>query len=318
LKGYFATAPLYTFVFFISTIQIYAFKEISITKNNIQDYTYELQKNIFNDAINGNVEAIKTIIIKAHKSSDELLPVYFVSLLINNYERVFAIISELNFQKKITFETTIQVLQGGILGYEYYFSRQNLIAFYRKNNNLYKNDGLFSKVFNKNSLGFAESSSYLNNNNTYCAMNTYDDDTRTAWVEGAQGNGIGEWIKIYLQNKWNENNIFNELHLLTGYNKNEKVFKENNRIKKALIEFSSGQNITVNFIDTINYQIVPIHKQTIKWAKITILEVYKGTKYNDTCISEVKFEYNQNLATKQYELEEKEKKKKSSLFDFLN
>ena len=88
-------------------------------------------------------------------------------------------------------------------------------------------------------------------------------------------------------------------YLLNGFRKSEKTYYENNRVKKIRIAAngkSYGEYILkdrpfkeindfnfayeADFID-LRYKSLP------EEFDIEILEVYPGTKYNDTCISEI-------------------------------
>lgn len=144
---------------------------------------------------------------------------------------------------------------------------------------------------------------------TYQGSNLFDGKTETAWVEGAKGNGIGEWIKIKLDAKKvspssTPFSVF-EVGIIPGYAKSKKTWEENNRLKTALLivhsppisypkEFEwvvyrlrlKDENKLQYFTlpdDMLETNSNPMTK-TI-WLKIE--DVYKGTKFDDTCISEV-------------------------------
>lgn len=122
-------------------------------------------------------------------------------------------------------------------------------------------------------------------NNTYFPSNAVDVNSNTAWVEGAPDAGIGEWISF-------ENNVAKEISYIqikNGYTKNEEVFWANNRLKKIRIEFSNDDPIIVILKDGYERGNNVYLNKTVKTTslKITILDVYKGQKYDDTCISEI-------------------------------
>jgi len=117
--------------------------------------------------------------------------------------------------------------------------------------------------------------------------NTVDNDVKTGWCEDIKGHGIGEWIMF----EGLELGEVNSISIINGYSKSEKLFDWNDRVKKALLEFSDGTNEIVEFQDGI------ITLQTVKFSdvhltssiKLTILEIYPGSKYADCCITEVRF-----------------------------
>lgn len=149
-----------------------------------------------------------------------------------------------------------------------------------------------------------EVSSQLEGN--YSKANMFDNNFKTAWVEGVSGNGIGEKIKIELNNY-----TLDAVCLINGYSKNSDTYTENNRIKKIKIEiekvdYQDSNNIIAETFDKefedlpfININLNNFYSLTgtiddyrLGYTKvlsitITILEVYKGTKYDDTCISEL-------------------------------
>lgn len=115
-----------------------------------------------------------------------------------------------------------------------------------------------------------------------------DYDSSTAWVEGKPDDGIGEWVDLTSDSK----TIIYAIDIINGYQASEDLYYANNRIKKIQISFSDGTSITEDLADhsfgwpdTI---FLPEGKVTSS-VRFTILEVYPGDSYQDTCISEVEF-----------------------------
>jgi len=52
--------------------------------------------------------------------------------------------------------------------------------------------------------------------------------------------------------------------------------------------FSDGVKINLDLKDTMDLQKIKIEPHVTKSIKFTIKDVYKGSKYEDTCISELK------------------------------
>lgn len=120
--------------------------------------------------------------------------------------------------------------------------------------------------------------------NTYGPENLMNPTGETTWCEGASGDGIGEYILM----KWNNPYTLKSIVLENGYVKSEKAFMDNNRVKRAKIETSCGVIMEINLKDqretqriSFPYSVKPV------WVKFTILEVYRGRKYRDTCISSI-------------------------------
>lgn len=108
-------------------------------------------------------------------------------------------------------------------------------------------------------------------------------DAHIPWVEGANGNGINETITIEYKEP------VEGVSILNGYTdiNNMKLFKENSRLKKIRIDYlDSGQYIEASFEDKVYFKYIPFVKPTSK-IRITILDVYPGTKYSDTCVSAI-------------------------------
>ncbi len=123
------------------------------------------------------------------------------------------------------------------------------------------------------------SSSQLDNK--YTCKNLLDYDLNSAWVEGSIGDGQNEWIEIRVDKISHVGTII----LFPGYGKNKDLFYANNRLKKVKVETSSFQT-EVEFEDYFGGQIIHLAEKTDR-IKISVLDVYKGSKYNDLCISEI-------------------------------
>lgn len=113
-----------------------------------------------------------------------------------------------------------------------------------------------------------------------------DFKNETAWVEGSEGDGIGEWIKL----ESNYLNFVSRIKILNGYRKSEYLYNVNNVPTKVKIEFSDGTTLYRELEDYFEAQnIINLDKEILtSYIKITILKVSKGSKYSDTCISEIK------------------------------
>lgn len=141
------------------------------------------------------------------------------------------------------------------------------------------------------------SSSYLQDKEKdYSAGFAMDGNTNTAWVEGAKGNGVDEWIRIDfidIQNDWEEIEIsrgISAISLSNGYSKSKDAYYSNNRVKRIKIEFSDGTSLIKELEDNVLApQKIDFGKTvSTKYLKIIVMDIYKGEKYNDACISEIR------------------------------
>lgn len=106
------------------------------------------------------------------------------------------------------------------------------------------------------------------------------------WVEGKDGDGIGEYIEFDIIPVNVSEMARINFHLINGYVDplNPHFFIENNRIKTLLVETDIGEKKEIHFNDEVeitNFELLP----ETKHVKMTIKEVYKGTKYSDTCLT---------------------------------
>lgn len=165
----------------------------------------------------------------------------------------------------------------------------------------------FSKVISgldKKPKGLkAEATSTLRGN--YQASNLIDGDFNTAWVEGKSGSGVGESVTLRC-----EAFPLVAVVMYGGYTKDKKTYTTNNRVKRVRLEFILAEGKDNYFKpgpEEIELQDLPFQEigddncgklaqvlysfgdgsVWIEGVKITILEVYKGSKYDDTCLSEL-------------------------------
>lgn len=161
------------------------------------------------------------------------------------------------------------------------------------------------KLKNANpTLKKAISSSYLQSSGgiTYLAKNLMDNNLKTAWCEGVNGVGNGQWVKLF----WKQKKAISAIEIFEGYQKSMNLYGKNGRPLKLKFEFSNGKTIIVDMENErvyqnskwskvpyfwANYSSVVLLDKKIKtsYVKITVLKAKAGTKYADTCISEVKF-----------------------------
>jgi hypothetical protein len=148
--------------------------------------------------------------------------------------------------------------------------------------NLEKNEGLIQRHHIKVTC----SSTLIDEDNKflYDIDNIFDDDDNTAWVEGVEGDGIGEWIQFDFDSEYK----INRIDLISGYYKSVSIFKDNNRIKNLELLFSDSSTINLTFKDKTDWQQIEIEPHVTKSIKFIIKDVYKGSKYEYTCISEMR------------------------------
>ncbi|MBQ8823915.1 MAG: hypothetical protein IJZ64_01635 [Ruminococcus sp.] len=124
-----------------------------------------------------------------------------------------------------------------------------------------------------------------------------DGKVETCWAEGIDGNGIGAEIKFYN----NEDNIekVHAIYINNGNCRNEDMFYKNAHVKQIKLEFSGRTNKIVDFeyeFEKNKAYRIDLSNNTNKgyvetsFVKITVIDVYDGTKWDDLSISDIWFE----------------------------
>lgn len=132
--------------------------------------------------------------------------------------------------------------------------------------------------------------------NTYIAKNAHDFNVKTAWVEGKDGYGKGEYLEYTfdLRDKKGYKPGITKIILANGYKKSKKSWSDNSRLKKIKMYVDNKPYAILELLDSFEFQTIQIGKIMLPQDKIMkfkfeILDVYPGAKYKDTAISELLF-----------------------------
>jgi len=123
-------------------------------------------------------------------------------------------------------------------------------------------------------------------NYNYNIKNINDWNPMTAWVEGKPDYGIGEYFEIKAAGV---NVIYN------GYQASPKSWIENSRVKKFKVYKNNIAMCFLELTDEMGRQIfeLPDHNrydpQKESIYRFEIMDIYKGTKWQDVAISEINF-----------------------------
>jgi len=139
----------------------------------------------------------------------------------------------------------------------------------------------------------------------YSARSARDGNPRTAWCEGVKGDGIGEILLAEVDTR-------RPVQVWAGYGKSRKLHRANGRPRKVRLsvlradEFGVTENgpvygglhvlatHEVELKDVFGYQPLPLPEHAVPEKNVAtviaveILSVFKGDRYRDTCISEIK------------------------------
>lgn len=129
------------------------------------------------------------------------------------------------------------------------------------------------------------SSSFMLEDKTFSAKALLDNRFDTMWIEGVSGNGIGEYLDIV----FDESHAINGVEIYHGNRARPDIYEKYNRIKKVRLTFSDGTNKEYELQDSFfeSSKIEFVEPITTTNIKMEIMEVYQGTTYKDTCISEI-------------------------------
>jgi hypothetical protein len=127
----------------------------------------------------------------------------------------------------------------------------------------------------------------------YDPNNIKDLQNETAWVAGANG-GVNESLTLTLDKPTH----VDQLGLVPGYGKNESLYFANNRVQEVAISVNNGPATSATLPDEFvafspgsykGYALVNLggYSGDARTVTLTIRKVYKGSKYNDLCISEI-------------------------------
>jgi hypothetical protein len=122
--------------------------------------------------------------------------------------------------------------------------------------------------------------------NTYYPANAIDGKKATAWIEGVDGAGIGEWIRFDFDREITLHRILWQ----PGYFKSPSIWSQNNRLASVTAQFSDGSTREINFADRMESQKTDIGVVRTKWVRFIIKSVYYGSD-PDTALSEIAFEW---------------------------
>jgi hypothetical protein len=122
--------------------------------------------------------------------------------------------------------------------------------------------------------------------NTYYAANAIDGKRSTAWIEGADGAGVGEWIRFDFDREITLHRILWQ----PGYFKSPSIWNQNNRLATVSAEFSDGTWRELKFVDRMESQKVDVGSIRTRWVKFVITSVHYGAD-PDTALSEIAFEW---------------------------
>ena len=127
----------------------------------------------------------------------------------------------------------------------------------------------------------------------YPVANIDDMKNDTAWVAGKNG-GIGESVTLTLAKPEH----VNQIGIVPGYAKSKKLYFANNRLQDLEVTVNGTHVVKATLPDEYNsfgpysfkgYELIDLgdYPGDARTITVTVRKVYAGSKYNDTCISEI-------------------------------
>jgi len=121
----------------------------------------------------------------------------------------------------------------------------------------------------------------------YDAEQAVDGVKDTMWCEGDKDSeGVGEWVEF----KLDEKATISSMKVCPGMCASLAIHKTGNMPTEVTLDFGDGASQTVELKDLpLDQPVRFATPHTTDTVKMTIAEVRKGTKFDDTCLSEVTF-----------------------------
>ncbi|MFD2183129.1 NADase-type glycan-binding domain-containing protein [Rhodoplanes azumiensis] len=119
---------------------------------------------------------------------------------------------------------------------------------------------------------------------SYGVRNLFGGDPGSAWVEGAAGDGTGEWVTVAFDGE----RTVHGLVVNNGYEKSTDLYVKNGRVQMLRLVFSTGETRSVTLQDRLGPQTVTLDRPVrAHWVQLVIDRTYRGTRYTDTALSKL-------------------------------
>ncbi len=171
-------------------------------------------------------------------------------------------------------------------------------------NNLSKNFSIpISNIMDGNGYTISE---YWKSPGKYSGINALDGNLKTCFARDEQMDSVAGGKNSLFYIKFDRGFKIDTIKIAAGCFFNEKYYKMNNRPKEMQVTFGLSDSPENTYRDTINvfdyftlkdsmeYQVLKLKDNCDYYAHWMMFEAdsfYKGSKYDDTCISDIKFYY---------------------------
>jgi hypothetical protein len=122
--------------------------------------------------------------------------------------------------------------------------------------------------------------------NAYGPQNLFDNNRATAWCEGVPGPGNGEEIAV----TFSRPQVIDAITFVNGYAKSAATFAKNNSVHTLIATWPDGTASSFDLADRqAPYSVSPHHPGAVTGVTFRIESVNGGSKWPDTCVSELTF-----------------------------
>jgi hypothetical protein len=116
----------------------------------------------------------------------------------------------------------------------------------------------------------------------WAAASAIDGDRQTAWIPGGKKGGVGEWLQL----DFAAPTVLGSLKLIATCPGGD--WKASPRVKKVKIRFADGPAQEETLADVQSSQsIIVKRKEPARWVRVELVELYKGSKWVDACLTDV-------------------------------
>ena len=120
--------------------------------------------------------------------------------------------------------------------------------------------------------------------NAYGPQNLFDGNPATAWCEGVPGPGNGQEIVV----EFTQPRVVRQIVIINGYAKSDATFAKNNSIHTLTAIWPDGSTSALDLADSMTPQTISTgHAEPVQRLRLRIESVNGGSKWPDSCISEL-------------------------------
>ncbi len=128
----------------------------------------------------------------------------------------------------------------------------------------------------------------------YTIQNAFDKNPATSYVEDTDDDLMYVSFGLSYKNSKGKSKMVNnkKIAIINGYAKNYNLYKDNNRVKEINGNIYSNGELLFKHKETLFLDDFKFDYQIFDWEpreSFSVQNIYKGSKFNDTCIAEIDF-----------------------------